>query len=148
MPNRRTSQSEIEDIVHCKYKGSGSLCRVRIFISNLLRATIFIFIQLQQRPFILRYSLFESDGCRIIYLIFLGTQAMIFILRCLTAKIFILKNCQPSPLPPESTVRPLKKGTKFNHSQIVPTAMLHGLWPSWSPKINSCKYITYSMVKF
>ena len=62
--------------------------------------------------------------------IFLGTQAIIFILRCLTAKIFILKNCQPSPLPPESTVRPLKKGTKFNHSQIVPTAMLHGLWPS------------------
>ena len=48
--------------------GSGSLCRVRIFISNLLRATIFIFIQLQHRPFILRYSLFESNGCRIIYL--------------------------------------------------------------------------------
>ena len=35
---------------------------------NLLWATIFIFIKLQQRPFILRYSLFESDGCRIIYL--------------------------------------------------------------------------------
>ena len=27
-----------------------------------------ISIQLQKRPFILRYSLFESDGCRIIYL--------------------------------------------------------------------------------
>ena len=39
-------------------------------ISNLLLGTIhvFIFIQLQQRPFILRYSLFESDGRRIIYL--------------------------------------------------------------------------------
>ena len=48
--------------------GSGSLSRVRIFISNLVRATIFIFIQLQHRPFILRYSLFESDGCRIFYL--------------------------------------------------------------------------------
>ena len=41
------------------------------------------------------------------------------------------------PPPPESTGRPLtKKGTSFNHSPIVPTAILkhiampHGLWPS------------------
>ena len=47
----------------------GSLCRVRIFISNLLRATLFIFIQLQHKLFILRYtSLFESDGRRIFFL--------------------------------------------------------------------------------
>ena len=77
---RKTPQANPTDETHvynkikrttiwfCGGGGSGSLCRVRIFISNLLRATIFIFIQLQNRPFILRYSLFESDGCRIIYL--------------------------------------------------------------------------------
>ena len=36
--------------------------------SDYFRATIIIFIQLQHKPFILRYRLFESDGCRIIYL--------------------------------------------------------------------------------
>ena len=43
-------------------EGGGGLA-VYVEASNLLRATIFISIQLQQRPFILRYSLFESDGC-------------------------------------------------------------------------------------
>ena len=64
--------------------------------------------------------------------IFLGSQAIVFILKCLTAKIFILKNCQP-PLP-ESTVGPLtKKKGPFPNSTDCHTkhiAMLHGLWPS------------------
>ena len=49
------------------YAGEGGGLAVYVE-AELLRATIFISIQLQQRPFILRYSLFESDGCRIIYL--------------------------------------------------------------------------------
>ena len=55
--------------------------------------------------------------------------AIIFILRCLTAKIFILKNCH-HPSPRINCTSPKKRGTSFDHSQIVPTAMLHGLWPS------------------
>ena len=50
-------------------KNQISVFRVSIFISNLLRTKIFIFIQLQHRPFILRYSLFEFDGYRIFHLI-------------------------------------------------------------------------------
>ena len=68
--------------------------------------------------------------------IFLGTQARIFILRCLTARMFILKNCQPPP-PPPTTFHPLiKKWDQFQplpnstdcHTQHI--AMPHGLWPS------------------
>ena len=47
---------------------------VYVELEYLLRATIFIFIQLQQRPFILRYSLFKSDGCRFIYIFSLGPR--------------------------------------------------------------------------
>ena len=78
---------------------SGSLCRVRIFISNLLRATIYIFINLQHRPFILRYGLFESDGCRIIYLISQGPspEYMYIYFKVYDARIFILKNASTPP---------------------------------------------------
>ena len=108
MPNQRTSQSKIEDIVHwsailCLIKGrhihpvrhakhpkqilqtkhkfttklrgrpfdfAGEGGGLAVYVkSGFLRVTIFIFIQLQNRLFILRYSLFESDGCRIIYFI-------------------------------------------------------------------------------
>ena len=50
-----------------------------------------IFIQLQHRPFILRYSLLESDGCR--------TQTRIFILRCFDGQdiYFRKKMLAPSP---------------------------------------------------
>ena len=40
-----------------------------------------------------------DNGCRIINLfIFLGTQVIIFIIRCLTAKTFILKILPPPPI--------------------------------------------------
>ena len=52
------------------------------------------------------------------------------------------KTCHPPP--PESTVRSLKKGTSFSHSQIVPIAMLHGLWPSYLTK----KITVISNIKF
>ena len=52
--------------------------------------------------------------------IFPGTQAWIFILRCLTARIFILKNSQPPPPSFRINCAPLnKKGTSFNHFPIV-----------------------------
>ena len=102
---------------------AGSLCRVRIFISDLLRATIFIFIQLKQRPFILRNGLFESDGCRIIYLFSLRDPGHNIYFKVFDGQDIYFKKLPP---PPQSTVRPLKKkGTSFNHSQIVPTDILN-----------------------
>ena len=70
-------------------------------------------------------------------LIFLGTEAIIFILRCLKAKIFILKNCQPpTPTPRINCTSPNKKRDQFQpypnstdcHTKHI--ARLHGLWPS------------------
>ena len=57
--------------------------------------------------------------------IFLGTQAIKFILRCLTAKLFTLKNCQPPPPPPINCTSPNKKRTSFNHPPIVLTVILN-----------------------
>ena len=95
-----------------------------IYFKSFASDNINFHIQLQQRPFILRYSLFESDGCRIILFIFLGTQTIIFILRCLTAKVFIFfKNASPPP-PNKLYVLYKKKRSSFNHSPIVPTAIL------------------------
>ena len=61
-------------------------------------------------------------------------------LRCLTARIFILKNCQPPSS--QLTVRPLKKRDQFQpfpnstecHTKYL--AMPHGLWPSENKKNN------------
>ena len=98
-------------------EGSGSLCRVRIFISNLVRATIFIFIQFQHRPFILRYSLFESDGCRIIYFPRDPGQNIYF--KVFDGQDIYLKIASPSPPQSESTVRPI---TKKDHFQPFPSS--------------------------
>ena len=100
-----------------------------------MRAAIFFFIQLQNRPFkdIAFLNLMDAG----LFKNFLGTQAIILILRCFTAKIFIFKNCQPPPPLPESTVRPLtKKRDQFQpfpnstdcHTKHI--AMPHGVWPS------------------
>ena len=63
--------------------------------------------------------------------IFLGTQARIFVFRCLTARIFILKNCPP---PINCTSPNKQKGDQFQpspHSTDCHTIpMLHGLWHS------------------
>ena len=69
--------------------------------------------------------------------IFLGTQARIFILRCLTTRIFNLKKLPAPPPLSESTVRPLTKRDQFQpfpnstdcHTKHI--AMPHRLWPSY-----------------
>ena len=142
MPNRRTSQSKMEDIVrasicsnkgkhihpvrHAKHPkqilqtkhtfttfdsageggGSGSLCRVRIFISSLLPATmhagLFIYVP-------------RDKGHNIYFKVFDGQN------------IYFKK--LPAP-PPQSTAHPLtKKGTSYNHSPKEPTAILNTWWP-------------------
>ena len=78
---------------------SSSLYRVRIFISNLLRATLFIFIQLQHRPFILRYSVFESDGCRIIYLFFKRNPGQNIYFKVFDDQDIYFENLQATPPP-------------------------------------------------
>ena len=76
-----------------------------------------------------------------LFINFLGTQVRIFILFD-GQDIYLIKTA--SPPPHVSTVRPLtnkgkKKETSFNHSPIVPIAILvkhiaipHGLWPSFN----------------
>ena len=114
---------------HSAGEGGGpcSLCRVRIFISNLLRATIFIFIQLHNKPFILRYNQFQSDGCRIIIYFPRDPGQLIYFKGFDGQDVYFLKNCQPPPPPFRINCSSpnKKKGTSFNHSPIVPTAILN-----------------------
>ena len=101
--------------------GSGSFCWVKIFISNLLRATIFIFIQLQHRPFILRHSLFESDGCSIIY--FPRDPGQNIYIKVFNGQdIYFKPAAHPLPLRINCS-SPNKKGTSFYHSRIEPAAI-------------------------
>ena len=83
--------------VHCQVVVFFLACIFWKYLFPIFCGRQYLFSSNFNRPFILRFSLFESDGCRIIYLFSKEPgQARIFILRCLTAKIFILKNC---PLP-------------------------------------------------
>ena len=123
---------------------SGSLCRVRIFISDLLRATIFIIIQFQHRPFILRYSLFESDGLFIyfprdagqnIYLKVFDGQDIYF--KKLSAPHPPLRiNCS-SPNKRRDQFQPFPNSTDCHTKHI---AMPHGLWHV--PRINQRQSIS------
>ena len=92
-----------------------------IYFQSLAGDNIY-FIQLQNRPFILRYSLFDLMDAG---LFFYWTQASIFILLCLTAKIFIFKKTASHPPPRINCSSPNKKGISFNHSLIAPTAKLN-----------------------
>ena len=81
--------------------------------------------------------------------IFLGTQAIIFILRCLTAKIFILKKTA-SPPPPINCTSPIKKRDQFQpfpnstdcHTKHI--AVLHGLWPT--KHLYTCNVRVYTRI--
>ena len=85
---------------------------------------LIIFIQFQHRPFILRYSLLNLiDAGLFIY--FPRDLGQNIYFKVFDGQDIYFKNCQP-PRPSESTVCPLtKKGTTFNHSPIVPTAILN-----------------------
>ena len=81
--------------------GGRSLCRVRIFISNVLRGTMDagLFFYLPRGP-----------GQNIYFKVFDGQD-------------IYFKNLPPPPNHPYAPQQ--KKGTSFNHSQIVPTAILN-----------------------
>ena len=63
----------------------------------------------QSKTLILRYSQFESDGCRIIYLFFLRDPGQNIYFKVFDGQDIYFKKLPAAPPPPESTVRPLTK---------------------------------------